>query len=280
MPYDFQLIRAVEFIAFKVWQELSHDHDLTIKLKQLPEENMLAINLEHHPEWSRLNISYTTSQGEPQNVGFTVQQDSPFNYAEWLSIVIDSIIDAITSEQNGDIDFNHVSTVIWRNQNGELIKNENKRSSHHSTQSEEQAPQLETIFETIQDLAEAHDEFIYTPPTGFDEDDWNLDEISPLKLLGYTVGNNNGMHTDRRRSFLLTFWIVHLPATVREPRRSAWGNPTTQARLEKMISHIKSNIFRSNNNPSHAKAVADWKEDVMFLEAILLQSNMDNDIPF
>ncbi len=279
MAYHLDLIRAVEYLAFRLSQDIPH----TAQAK---------IRLEHHPEHSRIEINYMPSDGKSENiVGAYVGRTHPFSYPLWLDYVVLALKGAVEDEASCDIHFNHVDSVDWFDENGELVDEEHRGFRSFTSEEKKQTPEGETSFETMEDLADAYDEFVYTPQEGFNEQDWDLEQISPLKLLGYTVGNN-GLPRNRRLAFLIKFFTINLPATVSQPYKDAWGDPLTVKRLEKMLRHINANIFRARNNPAQSRAVEDWNEDLIFLQSLLprdpnsnsikasSRSDMDSEIPF
>lgn len=262
--YHLDLIRAMEYLCFRLHQEIASSAQA-------------KITLDHHPKYSRLIIKYLSSDGETQNiVSVNILTTHPFSYPLWLDYVADNLQREIEDDVSCDLHFEHVESVCWFDEVGALVNEEDRASKDPVHQKDEVVDEV-GYFKTMQDLADAHDEFLYTPQEGFNEHDWDLEQISPLKLLGYTVGNN-GLPRNRRLAFLIKFFTVHLPATVSQPYKDSWGEPLTAKRLEKMLRHINANIFRARNNAAQSRAVEDWNEDVIFLRSLLLQDTEDNSI--
>lgn len=91
---------------------------------------------------------------------------------------------------------------------------------------------------------------------------------SALKMFGYTVGKN-GWNTAKRRRFLGDFMEMQLPRIVGDTFGDDYGEPGSLKRLLKMANVIAgvANMAVQKNNWNMVEAIADWTDDLAFLEA-------------
>ena len=92
-------------------------------------------------------------------------------------------------------------------------------------------------------------------------------EISYLKILGYTVGKTNGLPESSRRLILDRCFSGHLPPYQSISELKKWGDPKSSTRLKKMAYHIASLAKNFKKMPSRGydDAIADWEDDLKYL---------------
>lgn len=92
-------------------------------------------------------------------------------------------------------------------------------------------------------------------------------EISPLKLLGYTVGNR-GLSATLRLAILSEAFTGILPPVQDEKYMRKWGDRNTPVRLKQIANHIAASTRNAKrNNPSKLRsAITDWEDDLDFLK--------------
>jgi len=101
---------------------------------------------------------------------------------------------------------------------------------------------------------------------GFGVGDW--EEISPLKMFGYTVGKTNGWPANKRKEFLSDFMIYDLPVEVEKTYGEKYGVPNSAERLKAVANLLSSLIVAAKRKDSSAMryAIQDWTDDFNFLK--------------
>jgi hypothetical protein len=94
------------------------------------------------------------------------------------------------------------------------------------------------------------------------------EEISPLKMFGYTVGKTNGWPVTKRRRFLNDFMGYELPETVEKIYGKKYGDPSSVERLKAVANLISSLIVaaKRRNGSSMRYAIQDWTDDLNHLK--------------
>lgn len=92
-------------------------------------------------------------------------------------------------------------------------------------------------------------------------------EISYLKILGYTVGKTDGLPASSRRLILDRCFSGQLPPYQSISEMRKWGDPKSSLRLKKMAYHIASLAKNFKKMPSRGydDAIADWEDDLKYL---------------
>lgn len=92
-------------------------------------------------------------------------------------------------------------------------------------------------------------------------------EISYLKILGYTVGKTDGLPTSSRWMVLDRCFSGQLPPYQSVAELKKWGEPKSSLRLKKMAYHIASLAKNFKKMPSRGydDAIADWEDDLKYL---------------
>ena len=88
-----------------------------------------------------------------------------------------------------------------------------------------------------------------------------------LRYLGYHVGETNPTPNDERRLILEYIFEKDLPPLENPQYHSAWGQPWTPPRLEKIgntIAALTRNAKRRDRT-ALARAIRDWENDLEFL---------------
>lgn len=102
--------------------------------------------------------------------------------------------------------------------------------------------------------------------TALEEDSQNIfdkfDAETPLKTIGYTVGNNGGS-PEYRRNLLDDFYKGE--SWGEKYTGTSWGSPKSSERLERMAYHLYYQII-NKKKLGHEKAVSDWQEDLEYLK--------------
>lgn len=97
-------------------------------------------------------------------------------------------------------------------------------------------------------------------------------DYSALKMFGYTVGNkgrDDGWSDHRRRMLLSDFMEMSLPVDVKKTFGDEYGEPISTTRLRKvanLIATLANNTARKSNAASYEQAIADWEDDLAYLE--------------
>jgi hypothetical protein len=92
-------------------------------------------------------------------------------------------------------------------------------------------------------------------------------EISYLKILGYTVGKTDGLPASSRRLILDRCFSGQLPPYQSTAELRKWGDPKSSLRLKKMAYHIASlaKNFKKMASRGYDDAIADWEDDLKYL---------------
>ncbi|MBS8225752.1 hypothetical protein DYI42_05825 [Vannielia litorea] len=92
-------------------------------------------------------------------------------------------------------------------------------------------------------------------------------EISYLKILGYTVGRTDGLPESSRQLILDRCFSGQLPPYQSISEMRKWGEPKSSLRLRKMAYHIASLAKNFKKMPSggYDGAIADWEDDLKYL---------------
>lgn len=95
-----------------------------------------------------------------------------------------------------------------------------------------------------------------------------LDE-SFLKLLGYTVGKQNGLPASTRQIILDRCFMGKLPPLVSPTLVRSWGEPKSAARLKRIAYHLANlaKNFKKIETARYDTAIADWEEDLKYLHS-------------
>lgn len=119
---------------------------------------------------------------------------------------------------------------------------------------------------TFADLANSEEAFA-PPDVDYANSGWA--EQSPLRLLGYRVGQK-GLSLAKRRRLLAAFYAAPLPAEYPATYAEHWGPPTSPARRAAMAQHVRWLARQAAQRPnaeSMSVAIADWEKDAAFIEA-------------
>ena len=99
--------------------------------------------------------------------------------------------------------------------------------------------------------------------------DNNWADVSPLKMLGYSVDAKEGLNEKDRREFLVDFCDqmilpLRLPRDYVEP----WGDPGTKKRILRTAKHLAfvRRNFERQDQEKFARAIACWQSDFNFLQ--------------
>ncbi len=97
--------------------------------------------------------------------------------------------------------------------------------------------------------------------------DFERQEVSYLKILGYTVGKTDGLPASSRRLILDRCFTGQLPPYQSVAELRKWGEPKSSGRLKKMAYHIASLAKNFKKMPSRGydDAIADWEDDLKYL---------------
>lgn len=97
--------------------------------------------------------------------------------------------------------------------------------------------------------------------------DFERQEVSYLKILGYTVGKTDGLPASSRRLILDRCFTGQLPPYQSISELRKWGEPKSSGRLKKMAYHIASLAKNFKKMPSRGydDAIADWEDDLKYL---------------
>jgi hypothetical protein len=102
---------------------------------------------------------------------------------------------------------------------------------------------------------------------GFGGGDFERQEVSYLKLLGYTVGKKDGLPASARRLILDRCFSGQLPPFESNAELKQWAAPKSAARLRKMAYHIAglAKNFKKMPSRGYDEAIADWEDDLKYL---------------
>jgi hypothetical protein len=97
--------------------------------------------------------------------------------------------------------------------------------------------------------------------------DFRRQEVSYLKILGYTVGKTDGLPASSRRLILDRCFSGQLPPFQSVAELRKWGGPKSSGRLRKMAYHIATLAKNFKKMPSRGydDAIADWEDDLNYL---------------
>lgn len=97
--------------------------------------------------------------------------------------------------------------------------------------------------------------------------DFDRQDVSYLKLLGYTVGKTDGLPASARRLILDRCFSGQLPPFESAAELKQWAAPKSAARLRKMAYHIAglAKNFKKMPSRGYDEAIADWEDDLKYL---------------
>nr|WP_323778473.1 hypothetical protein [Amylibacter sp.] len=98
--------------------------------------------------------------------------------------------------------------------------------------------------------------------------DFQRQEVSYLKLLGYTVGKSDGLPTSTRQLILDRCFCGQLPPFENAYELMQWGVPKSAIRLRKISYHLAglAKNFKKMQSRGYGEAIADWEEDLKYLK--------------
>lgn len=145
-------------------------------------------------------------------------------------------------------------------QNEEIIKNYNSQKILPDPEQSEQIPKKVWPWPVIEMPGGTNSN------NDFGNGYW--EEISPLKMFGYTVGKTSGWPAAKRKRFLRDFMGYDLPATVEKIYGKKYGDPSSLERLKAVANLISSLIIaaKRRNGSSMKYAIQDWTDDLNFLK--------------
>ena len=145
-------------------------------------------------------------------------------------------------------------------QNEEIIKNYNSQKIAPVPEQSEQIPKKVWPWPVIEMPGGTNSN------NDFGNGYW--EEISPLKMFGYTVGKTSGWPAAKRKRFLRDFMGYDLPATVEKIYGKKYGDPSSLERLKAVANLISSLIIaaKRRNGSSMKYAIQDWTDDLNFLK--------------
>jgi len=145
-------------------------------------------------------------------------------------------------------------------QNEEIIKNYNSQKIAPDPEQSEQTPKKVWPWPIIEMPGGTNSN------NDFGNGYW--EEISPLKMFGYTVGKTSGWPAAKRKRFLSDFMGYDLPATVEKIYGKKYGDPGSLERLKAVANLISSLIIaaKRRNGSSMKYAIQDWTDDLNFLK--------------
>lgn len=89
-----------------------------------------------------------------------------------------------------------------------------------------------------------------------------LQQQSPLKVIGYRVGETSPLTENKRQQILSEAYLRNKELET----KYGWGSAGTPERLKKIAYHIASNIKRHKNNANHSSAIDHWINDLAALK--------------
>lgn len=97
--------------------------------------------------------------------------------------------------------------------------------------------------------------------------DFERAEESFLKVLGYTVGNKNGLPASTRQLILDRCFSGHLPPVEGISALRMWGEPKSALRLRKIAYHIAglAKNFKKMQSRDYEDAISDWEDDLKYM---------------
>lgn len=102
-----------------------------------------------------------------------------------------------------------------------------------------------------------------SPGGGVDYDKFVAE--SPLTRLGYRVGKARGLPVAERQEILRRALNDFLPNVRSSEYVASWGGPGTTLRYQRICSHLRLLIERSEGNPRMRQAVREWNSDLEWL---------------
>lgn len=97
--------------------------------------------------------------------------------------------------------------------------------------------------------------------------DWA--DMSPLKMLGYSVSSKDGLSDREREEFLIDFCeSAELPSSLPIGYTDPWGKPYTKLRIHRTARHlgfVKRN-FEKQDPLKFSNAISSWRRDFDFLK--------------
>ena len=101
---------------------------------------------------------------------------------------------------------------------------------------------------------------------GFADGVW--EEISPLKMFGYTVGKTYGWPPNKRKNFLSDFMTYVLPVQVTQTYGDKYGDPNSPKRLQAVANLLASLTVAAKRKGSASMryAIEDWENDLNYLK--------------
>lgn len=100
------------------------------------------------------------------------------------------------------------------------------------------------------------------------DNDWA--DVSPLKMLGYSVDAKEGLSDKDRMEFLVDFCEhMILPLGLPKDYVEPWGDPGTKKRIFKTAKHLAfvRRNFERQDLEKYARAIACWQRDFNFLQS-------------
>ena len=93
-------------------------------------------------------------------------------------------------------------------------------------------------------------------------------ELGMLGLLGYRVGNEGRLKSERRK---ILDRVMSLPITPLVKERvenwEEWGEPNTAVRYRKMLTTLSMFASNSSGQRARARATKNWLEDLEYVRA-------------
>jgi hypothetical protein len=274
--YDWGFVRCVEAIAFRLEKALNKFYPSSeIKRSHWPNFSTIEAITEHHT-------------GDTSEVGIELSLSLPVQDLDFQNETIDRMVDAISVEASCYVLPGYPDTKSeFLDSNGDAVEVPQSINTWRSFVPLDEQPKQalgnvpreseDTSEERIGRVIAAIPHASYKPPNNFDLDSWNLEEVSPLKLFGYTVGAN-GLSGKKRKAFLDAFIKIDLPNFLNPQYISEWGAPRSTKRLQRIIRHISANIQRTSRNDytKYSEAISDWESDLNWLQS----KSLDDEIPF
>jgi len=155
---------------------------------------------------------------------------------------------------------------LWKNNVEQLSKEQTERKNMHISVIE----LVENEWQRRIDKLSVEDAFKW-PNTevrdGKGGGDFERLDESFLKLLGYTVGKQNGLPASTRQIILDRCFIGRLPPLVSPTVVRSWGEPKSAARLKRIAYHLANlaKNFKKIETARYDTAIADWEEDLKYL---------------
>lgn len=102
-------------------------------------------------------------------------------------------------------------------------------------------------------------------------------QVGMLKFLGYNVGHNGALRTDRQKALQIAFTAHELPKVNGPEYVKGWGNASTGVRLKKIADSIATfcRNARHQNSKSYTATIADYEEDLAWLKKTYYDGRFD-----